>query len=451
MKNHSDNVSRVLEILKKNPRGLNIREISEQTRINRMSVAKYLEVLTVLETVDVRALGNAKLYYLSQRVPIATFLKFTSKHFLVLNKDAVIVQINDKFPREVGLTYGQMMGAPIHELIKERFVNLGEWETALSAALSGREVHIEIADKNNDTIRYFDSTLMPIEFPDHSTGVMILTEEVTEKKRIAAALIESEEKYRGLVENINDIIFSMDLAGILTYIGPQVTRYGYSPEDLIGKHFERIVHPEDLGVIMSNFLTIRESGVYLEGVLFRAPAADGHILWLEGNSMIQKDVSGTHIGITGVLRDITERVEAEKALNESRKRYESLANTFDGLISINTKDHRIEYMSERYIQRKGCNATGDYCYKALFHRDSVCPWCIADRVAKGERVVQKMQSRKDGKWYHVINTPVSHSDGSVSVNIIINDIDQGKKAPENSTGAGCTREEVSGSPDTLSE
>jgi len=90
-----DALARILEVLRKNPRGTNIREIAEATKINRMSVAKYLEVLTALETVEVRAMGNAKLYYLSRRVPVTTFLKFTTKPFLVVNQYFINGQVND--------------------------------------------------------------------------------------------------------------------------------------------------------------------------------------------------------------------------------------------------------------------------------------------------------------------------------------------------------------------
>jgi PAS domain S-box-containing protein len=421
----ADGVTRILEVLRNNPRGVNIREIAESTKINRMSVAKYLEVLTALETTEVRNLGNAKLYYLSQRLPVTTFRKLTSKPFFVVNRDTVVLQVNDAlYSQYIGLPREEVIGVPILRHIKYRMVDPDAWVKAFEKALAGQENTLEVGDRFNGTITWYNVTMRPIRFPDGSPGVIITGDDnITEIKRIGTALRESEEKFRSLVENINDIIFSVDMSGILTYISPQAVRYGYSPADLIGKHFDQIIYPDDIGLIFSHFMNIRESGLYLHGVLFRAPAADGRILWLEGNGMIQQDGSGNYTGINGVLRDVTDRVLAERALTEFRSRYEALADTFSGLVSINPENHRIEYMSDRYIRHRGRDATGECCHKAFYNLDTVCPGCVAGRVAAGERVVQYRKSRRDGRLYQMVIAPVTHGDGSVSVTITINEID----------------------------
>ncbi|MGB7789256.1 PAS domain S-box protein [Methanoregula sp.] len=421
----ADGVTRILEVLKDNPRGVNIREIAEATKLNRMSVAKYLEVLTALEITEVRNLGNAKLYYLSQRLPVTTFRQLTSKPFFVLNRDAVVLQVNDAlYSQYIGLPREEIIGVPIFRHIKNRMVDPGAWVKAFEKALAGQEITLEVGDQFNGTITWYNVTMRPIRFPDGSPGVIVTGDDnITETKRIGTELRESEEKFCSLVENINDIIFSVDMAGILTYISPQAARYGYSPADLIGKHFDQIISPEDIGLIFSHFMNIRESGLYLHGVLFRAPAADGRILWLEGNGMIQQDTSGTYTSINGVLRDVTDRVLAERALTEFRSRYDALADTFSGIVAINPENHRIEYMSERFIRHRGRDATGEYCHKAFYNLDTVCPWCIAGRVAAGERIVQYLKSRREGQLYQKVNTPVTHGDGSVSVTITINEID----------------------------
>jgi PAS domain S-box-containing protein len=424
----ADGPTRVLEVLKKNPRGVNIREIAEATRINRMSVAKYLEVLTALEIVEVRNLGNAKLYYLSQHLPVTTFRQLTSKPFFVVNRETVILQVNDAlYSRYIGLPREEVIGVSILPHIKNRLVDPETWVKAFEKSLAGQENTIEVGDQFNGTTTWYNVTMRPIRFPDGSPGVLVTGEDnITETKRIGTALRESEEKFRSLVENINDIIFSVDMSGILTYISPQTARYGYPPADIIGKHFDQIIYPEDVGLIWSHFMNIRESGLYLHGVLFRAPAADGRIHWLEGNGMIQQDASGNYTGINGVLRDVTDRVLAERALSELRSRYEALAGMFSGIVSINPESYRIEYMSDRFIRQRGCDSTGDTCHKAFYNLDKICPWCVAGRVAAGERVVEARKSKKDGRCYRVTSMPVAHT-GTVSLMVIIEEMNRLQK------------------------
>ena len=61
-------------------------------------------------------------------------------------------------------------------------------------------------------------------------------------------------------------------------------------------------------------------------------------------------------------------------------------------------------------------------FKVLHNRDSICPWCINDRILKGETVRWDVQSPKDNRWYYVVNTPIHHTDGTVSKQSMILDI-----------------------------
>ena len=92
MSDHQSVINRIKVVLKDNPRGLTIGEISEKININRNSVSKYLEIMLVSGEVDMKSIGRAKLFYLSQRIPISAMLDFYSDH--VTN----IANINGKLP-----------------------------------------------------------------------------------------------------------------------------------------------------------------------------------------------------------------------------------------------------------------------------------------------------------------------------------------------------------------
>ena len=119
----------------------------------------------------------------------------------------------------------------------------------------------------------------------------------------------------------------------------------------------------------------------------------------------------------------------KEVLHNKGLQLEAIVEAFDGLIYLSSQDDRIEFMNEQYIKRLGYDATGQVCYKALHHRDSVCPWCLNPRIFKGETVRCEVLTPRD-HWYYVVSTPIYHSDGSTSKLAMIMDISDRKEAEE---------------------
>ena len=128
--------------------------------------------------------------------------------------------------------------------------------------------------------------------------------------------------------------------------------------------------------------------------------------------------------------EIVERVRAESLLQEKEARYQAIVEAFDGYIYICSQDFHIEFMNERFKERTGYDGTGSLCYKALHDRDAICPWCVNDRVFQGETVRWEVLSPKDNHWLYVVNTPIYHSDGSISKQSMILDITDRKRMEE---------------------
>ncbi|MCG6982462.1 MAG: PAS domain S-box protein [Deltaproteobacteria bacterium] len=120
----------------------------------------------------------------------------------------------------------------------------------------------------------------------------------------------------------------------------------------------------------------------------------------------------------------------DKTLREREERYRAIVEAFDGLIYICSEDNRIEFMNEELIKRTGYDATGEICYRVLHDRDSVCPWCVKERVLEGETVRWELESPKDNRWYYVVNTPIYNADGTISKQAMILDITERKAMEE---------------------
>lgn len=131
-----------------------------------------------------------------------------------------------------------------------------------------------------------------------------------------------------------------------------------------------------------------------------------------------------------ILLAIAKLIQNRNALRAGEARYRAIIEAFDGYLYICSPDFTIEFMNQKLIDRTGYDATGGYCYKALHDLDSVCPWCVNNRVFSGESVEWEVQSPKDGRWYQVHDTPFVNARGTVSKQSMIRDITEQKEFAE---------------------
>jgi len=145
-------------------------------------------------------------------------------------------------------------------------------------------------------------------------GLLGVSRDITERKQAEEALQGSEERYRALVENINDVFYALDTQGNITYVSPVVERFTlYKVSDLIGKPFIPLIYPDDLPALLDSFNRL-VSG-HLEPWEFRILDKDGRVIWVRTSSRPQYQ-DGDTVGITALMTDITERKQMEQKLEE---------------------------------------------------------------------------------------------------------------------------------------
>jgi PAS domain S-box-containing protein len=141
-----------------------------------------------------------------------------------------------------------------------------------------------------------------------------IIKDITVSKKAEEALKESEERYRMIVENTRDMIFTVNADEIYTYVSPAVKdMLGYDQSDLIGKPFISLVHPEDRHIMeeetQQSYIRGYKTSAENE---YRIRHASGEWRWVISKGTRVVDTSGNFIYFTGIVRDITEHKRAEE-------------------------------------------------------------------------------------------------------------------------------------------
>ena len=165
------------------------------------------------------------------------------------------------------------------------------------------------------------------------SGVVEIVTDITERRRAEEAMRQSEQKYRELFENANDMIFILDFAGqILSCNAAAARTYGYEPEQMQGLSMANLLDKNDLPVVRKLFRKKRGELDVPNPMEFLTHTRTGEAVWVEVNTRGVKE-KGKLIAIHGIARNITERKRMEEAL---RKREQEFQEKSRNLEDVNT-------------------------------------------------------------------------------------------------------------------
>ncbi|PZV21920.1 MAG: hypothetical protein DCF12_21065 [Snowella sp.] len=214
----------------------------------------------------------------------------------------------------------------------------------------------------------------------HPQTMIGINFDISDRKRIEAALIESEAKFRRLVEGANDLIWSTDTNGIFDYLSPQFqTLFGFDPNDWIGKPFIDLVHPEDHDWIVSEYVRTVPSGEKVKKAEFRHLHQDGHYVWVSVNTTPIINADSIIIGNQGILTDISERKKAEQELLENQRLIQQIADCSPNVLYLyDLQEQRNIYINREILATLGYSAIevqeiGAAWLPTVIHPDDLLP------------------------------------------------------------------------------
>jgi PAS domain S-box-containing protein len=286
-----------------------------------------------------------------------------------------------------------------------------------------KQVAIDIIRKDG-TVRNLDVSMMQV-FWDGKKQYQTLYNDITERKQAEKALHESEEKYRLIVENSSDIIFTLNDAGEFIYLSPSVKNIlGYYQSDLIGLPFRSLVHPDDLHIIEDATQTHYVEGGQLSGEIeYRFRHASGNWRWLVSTGTPLREKNEKAFNFIGVARDVTERKQAESRLAQAAQEWRTTFDSITDLISIHDKDNRFLRVNKAVadllkITPKEC--LGKYCHEVMHgtkEPPSNCPHL--QTLKTGKPAVIEAFNPIHEIFFHESTSPLLNEKGEVIGSVMV--------------------------------
>jgi PAS domain S-box-containing protein len=371
---------RIKDVLRKNPKGLTIEEVSKKLSLNRATAAKYLNSLVLAGQADMRTLGPAKLFYLTQRLPLNNLISLTSDLILVLDKDLFIQDVNEPFLEYFQVSREEIKGEKFEYSAIARYFT-SEQNLALEKALGGQEFSVELHFDILGTRRYFLMKGIPLVFEEGGQGVGIILGDITGIKEYQHTLeqqvtertlevVRAKNFAENLIQTANTMIIGLDQEGnisIFNKAAEEIT--GYKSQEVMGKNwFEIIVPKEKYPDVWEEFhrLSIENptNGFFprdFENPLLTKSGAERYIRW-SNNTVIE---GGVVSGTISFGLDITDQKRAEIALRESEERFRTLIEKAPVAISI-TRDGLVVYHNPALLKMFGYREDEDIVGKPIF-------------------------------------------------------------------------------------
>jgi len=178
--------------------------------------------------------------------------------------------------------------------------------------------------------------------------------DITYRKQAEEALRQSEEKYRTILESIEEGYCEVDLAGNFTFFNESMCRiFGYPKEELMGMNNRQYTDRENAKRLFHAFNQVYRTGEPGRGFDYEIIRKDGTKRFIETSVSLRKDSSGNPVGFRGIVRDITERKRFERILQQERETFFSILQKEPyGALLINT-DETFLYINPEFTAITG--------------------------------------------------------------------------------------------------
>jgi len=351
----------------------------------------------------------------------------------------------------------EFLGKAVSEVLPEDASNV-IMDGIARAVKEGKHAGSDFSLEMQGSVRWFDHSISTKGNPETPEGrFIVVVRDITERKRSEEALQESEERYRDLFENANDLIQSVTPDGRFLYVNRAWREVlGYDEEEIDDLLLLDVIHPDSQAHCMEVFERVI-SGEEVRNIEATFVTKDGREVVAEGSASCRFE-GGRPVATRGIFRDITERKRSEEALREKRNQLKTVfESTPDFLVLM---DSEFVYQA---VNPAFCRFMGKTEEELIGRTDfDVFPPDEAEIyrqsdieiMASGEpQILERRVTDADGieRLLQVAKTPILDATGkSIGILVSVRDITEHKRTEEKLIASQeYTRNIISSSPDMI--
>ncbi|HML95060.1 MAG TPA: PAS domain S-box protein [Thermodesulfobacteriota bacterium] len=267
-------------------------------------------------------------------------------------QDLVITQTNERHAEIMQSSKEKITGLDIHDLTDKSFNEIHE--KAVRGESASREGFYR-STTGGVSLYIMVSTAPLRDASGNIIGGMSVVEDMTERKKVEIAFLQSQQQYENLVNTVDGIVWEAEPESFrFTFVSRQVERIlGYTAEEWLGNDgfWTEKLHPEDRERVVSYCKTSTES-LRDHVIEYRMIAADGRVVWMRDIVSVGVE-DGKATGLKGIMIDITDLKKAEDLLFESAERYRTLVENNYDIIVESSEEGKFLYLSPNFRESLG--------------------------------------------------------------------------------------------------
>ena len=269
--------------------------------------------------------------------------------------------------------------------------------------------------------------------------IMTAVRDIAERKQAEEAVRQSEEKYRTILETIEEGYYEVDLKGSYTFFNDAVAAtLQYERQELLGLNFQQYVSEETAAKLARIYKKVLINRQPVSNFEYEITRRDGTRLFIESSVVLICNQRGEATGFRGVVRDITKRKRSEVALRESENKFRTLIeSTSEGLVQVDN-DNFILFVNDRVCEMIGYSAdelmNTDWREIVLDEEGKSLVNQAGERQRRGisDRYEVRLKTKSDKElWVSISGAPILDSEGVMNGSLgVFSDITTRKRAEE---------------------